>query len=425
MPFPGKKASLLLFLGDLVAFAVALWLTLVLRYWSLPIADLFFSHLRAFWLIFIIWSGVFFIFDLYRQQTLVFTKALPAIILRAQILNSIIAIAFFYLSPYVNQLGFTPKTNLLIDLVISFLLVWYWRRYLSLWVYRARPVPIMFVCEGPEVEELKGEIGATPQSNLRVVTSRPALIVFNKYEVPSVEQVANFYNLLFVGVRFISVQDLYERIFERVPLSLINERWFLEHISHQPTRVYDFLKRLMDLFLAFILGLLSLVFYPLVYVAIKLEDNGPIFFTEQRIGRNNRLIRILKFRSMSTEVDLAERQVTRVGNWLRRSRIDELPQLWSVFQGEQSLIGPRPERPDYVDLYREQIPYYDARHLIAPGLSGWAQLYHENHPHFRPVLEATREKLSYDLYYIKNRSLWLDLKIGLKTIKALIARTGI
>ncbi len=425
MPFPGKKASLLLFLGDLAAFVVSLWLMLVLRYWSLPSHELFFRHLQAFWFIFLIWLVVFFIFDLYRQQTLVFTKTLPAIILRAQILNSIIAIAFFYLSPYDNQVGLNPKTNLFINLVVSFLLFWSWRRYLSLWVYHARPVPIMFVCEGSEVDDLKREINDNPQANLRVVTSRPALIVFNKYQVPSSEQVANFYNLLFVGVRFISVQDLYERIFERVPLSLINERWFLELISHQPIRIYDFLKRSMDMILALVLGVVSLLFYPLVYIAIKLEDNGPIFFIEQRIGRNNRSIKIFKFRSMSTEADLAERHITRVGNLLRRSRIDELPQLWSVFQGDQSLIGPRPERPDYVELYREQIPYYDARHLIAPGLSGWAQLYHENHPHFRPALEATREKLSYDLYYIKNRSLWLDLKIALKTLKALLARTGI
>lgn len=423
MPFPGKKASLFLFLGDLVCFVIAIWLTLSIRYWQWPSADLFLSHLEAFALVFLIWTGVFFIFDLYRQQTLVFAKDLPVIIFRAQLLNSVIAIVFFYFNPYF--LGVTPKTNLFINLAISFLLVWYWRRHLSLWVYRSRPVAIMFVCDGPEVEELKREILDNPPANLRIVSSRPALIVFNKYEVPSPEQVANFYNLLFVGVRFISVQELYERLFERVPLSLINERWFLEHISHQPRRVYDFLKRFMDILIALLLGLISSIFYPLVYLTVKFGDNGPVFFSENRIGRNNRLIRILKFRSMSTEPDLSERQVTGIGAWLRRTRIDELPQLWSVIRGEQSLIGPRPERPDYVDLYRRQIPYYDARHLIAPGLSGWAQLYQNNHPHFRPALEETKEKLSYDLYYVKNRSLWLDLKIALKTLKAILTRTGI
>jgi lipopolysaccharide/colanic/teichoic acid biosynthesis glycosyltransferase len=116
---------------------------------------------------------------------------------------------------------------------------------------------------------------------------------------------------------------------------------------------------------------------------------------------------------------------TRLGYWLRRLRLDELPQLWSVVRGQQSLIGPRPERPDYSELYRQQLPYYDVRHLIPPGLSGWAQLYHENHPHFQPALDATAEKLSYDLYYVKNRNFWLDLKIALKTIKVLLSVKGI
>jgi lipopolysaccharide/colanic/teichoic acid biosynthesis glycosyltransferase len=96
-----------------------------------------------------------------------------------------------------------------------------------------------------------------------------------------------------------------------------------------------------------------------------------------------------------------------------------------VVRGRQSLVGPRPERREYVDLYRTRIPFYDARHLLAPGLSGWAQIYHDNHPHFQLAEDATREKLAYDLYYVKHRGLWLDVAIGLKTIKTLLSRSGI
>jgi lipopolysaccharide/colanic/teichoic acid biosynthesis glycosyltransferase len=116
--------------------------------------------------------------------------------------------------------------------------------------------------------------------------------------------------------------------------------------------------------------------------------------------------------------------ITRVGKFLRTTRIDELPQLWNVFRGDLSLIGPRPELPELVKLYEKEIPYYNIRHLLKPGLSGWAQLYHKNHPHYRPDVSETRVKLSYDLYYIKNRSLLLDLKIALKTIKTLLSRSG-
>ena len=118
-------------------------------------------------------------------------------------------------------------------------------------------------------------------------------------------------------------------------------------------------------------------------------------------------------------------KVTRVGSFLRASRIDELPQLWNVFKGDISLIGPRPELPALVKRYSEEIPYYNVRHLIKPGLSGWAQIYHDQHSHHEVDTLETKNKLSYDLYYIKNRSLMLDLKIALKTLKILLSRSGV
>jgi lipopolysaccharide/colanic/teichoic acid biosynthesis glycosyltransferase len=117
--------------------------------------------------------------------------------------------------------------------------------------------------------------------------------------------------------------------------------------------------------------------------------------------------------------------VTRAGKFLRKSRIDELPQLWNILAGDLSLIGPRPELPSGVAIYDKEIPYYNIRHLIKPGLSGWAQTHQELHPHHGPEVSLTKEKLTYDIYYIKNRSFWLDIKIALKTIKSLLSRTGI
>ena len=127
----------------------------------------------------------------------------------------------------------------------------------------------------------------------------------------------------------------------------------------------------------------------------------------------------------SGDTEHSEVEITRIGRWLRKSRIDELPQLWSVFKGDMSMIGPRPEIPSLVKHYEDEISYYNVRHLIKPGLSGWAQLYHNDPPKINADSEKTRRKLSYDLYYIKNRSLMLDLKIALKTIKALLSRSGV
>jgi len=181
--------------------------------------------------------------------------------------------------------------------------------------------------------------------------------------------------------------------------------------------------------------------YPFIFLAIKLDDGGKLFFLQDRIGKNNKPIRILKFRSMSSPqlsgrdavasatarediYGTETKKITRVGHFLRRTRLDELPQLWNVVSGDLSLIGPRPEIPALANEYEDQISYYNIRHLIKPGLSGWAQIYHDNHPHHLSDVVETKVKLSYDLFYIKNRSFVLDLKIALKTLKKLASRAG-
>jgi len=232
----------------------------------------------------------------------------------------------------------------------------------------------------------------------------------------------HLYNLIFSGVRFIDKYKVYEDIFDRVPLSLVNYNWFLENISSASHIVYDFLKRTMDVSISFVLGALSLLMYPFVYVAIKLDDGGPMFFVQDRVGRGGKTVKIIKFRTMAPDVPP---QVTRVGDILRRTRIDELPQLWNVLRGDVSLVGPRPETPNLAKLYEKEIPYYNVRHLIKPGLSGWAQTHQEKPPKFDVGYDETKTKLSYDLYYIKNRSFILDLKIALQTIKTILSRSGV
>jgi len=215
---------------------------------------------------------------------------------------------------------------------------------------------------------------------------------------------------------------MYENIFDRVPLSLVKYNWFLSNVSLLPKITHDIVRRFFDIIFSIILGLPSLLVYPFVIAAVKFGDKGPVFIIQERVGRDNMPIYIFKFRSMSI---YEKEKITRVGNILRKTRIDELPQLWNVFKGDLSLIGPRPEIPSLAELYEKEIPYYNIRHFIQPGLSGWAQIHHIKPPKFGVEYDETREKLSYDIYYIKNRSLFLDLYIGLKTIKTLFSRTGL
>ncbi len=448
MPLTIKKDFLPLFLGDIVIFAVSLYLALFLRYLELPDRNLFLSHLLPFGILSALWVFVFFIAGLYEKHTLLLKGKLPQTLFNAQVVNAFVAVIFFYLIP---QFGIEPKTNLFIYLVLTSALTFVWRLYGFWHLVGTVKQKAMLIGSGDEVLEIKNEVNNNPRYALnfistvnldhvgdleikeeiinRVYSENVTIIVvdFDNKKLESI--ITHLYSLLFTKVRFVDMHNLYEDIFDRVPISLLRHSWFLENISLAPKNAYESFKRAMDIFISGILGICSLVLYPFVYLVIKLDDGGSVFFIQERVGRNNHPIHIRKFRTMkeigNVDVinDKADR-VTKIGKFLRKSRIDELPQLWNVLKGDLSLIGPRPELPQLVKIYDEEIPFYNIRHLITPGISGWAQLYHENHPHHGSATIQTKEKLSYDFYYIKNRSAMLDLKIALKTIKALLSRSG-
>jgi lipopolysaccharide/colanic/teichoic acid biosynthesis glycosyltransferase len=239
---------------------------------------------------------------------------------------------------------------------------------------------------------------------------------------------SHLYNLMFSGIQFIDLYRIYEEVFDRVPISLVTYNWFLEHISLTPELGYGSIKRAFDVVASIILLIVLLPLYPFVALAIYLDSGRPIFYRAERLGEYNRVIHIPKFRTMvrcdtPDETVNTTNKVTRVGAFLRKTRIDEIPQLWSVIKGDLSLIGPRPEVPNIARVYEDKIPYYSMRHLVRPGLSGWAQLYGD-HAHHGIGVDETRDKLSYDLYYLKNRSLIVDIKIALKTLKKIVTRSG-
>lgn len=444
-----KKEALILFLGDIFFFIFSLWLALWIRFGQLPTQDRFITHFVPFSFLFVVWFLVYFIAGLYEKHTLILKSKLPSVIFNAQIVNSIFAVIFFYTLPV---FGITPKTLLFVYLVISFICILLWRLYGIRFISRGGKQPALLIGSGAEMKELLEEVNANPRYGLSFISSidlsdGTSIDVQEDIITPvysndikiividfSHEKVAPFlphlYNLIFSKVRFIDSHRVYEDIFDRIPLSLVTYSWFLENISVSSKFAYDFLKRTMDIIISLPLFLVSLIMYPFVFAAIKLEDGNEIFSVQQRIGQNNHVIKLIKFRTMlfNDNGDWKEKgvtnRVTKVGAFLRKTRLDEFPQLWNVLKGDISLIGPRPEFPEPVRRYSEEIPYYNIRHIIKPGLSGWAQIYGA-HPHHGTDVSQTREKLSYDIFYIKSRSFWLDIKIALKTIKELISRRGI
>lgn len=446
-----RREPLILLIGDVFFFMVALWLSLLFRSLTLPTKASFLLHLSPFGFLFVVWILVFFIAGLYEKRTMILRSKLPGVIFNTQVVNSLIAVLFFYLIPY---FGIAPKTILFIYLLVSFIVMLIWRAYIYFLIVGNRANKAILIGSGKEMKELFEEVNRHPLYNLQFITSidldensnienqlkdivsninnHDATIIATDLTNPKASAILpELYKLIFSNVVFVDMHKIYEDVFNRVPLSLLRYDWFLENVSASPRATYDAMKRLMDLVLALILGTVTLLLYPLVMLFIKYEDGGKIFISQDRVGKENKLFRIHKFRTMTSNDHGAynaegksELKVTRIGKFLRDTRIDELPQLWSVVRGDQSLVGPRPELPPLTKLYEKAIPYYNVRHLIKPGLSGWAQIYQENHPHHGEAVEQTTEKLSYDFYYIKNRSLLLDLKIALWTIKTLLSRVG-
>lgn len=448
MTISSKREPILLLVGDILLFFLALWVALLLRYVAIPTQEILALHLPPFSILFAVSVAVFYIAGLYEKHTLLFKSNLPSVILNAQIANAIIAVLFFYLIPY---FGIAPKTNLFFYLVVSSAFIFWWRVYgVGLLGFRRREKAIL-IGTGEEMRELKEEVNNNSRYSMHFISSvdldamdaidfedevigeiyregiTSVVIDLRNEKVEPV--LPKLYNLIFSNVKFIDKYKVYEDIFDRVPVSLLTYNWFLENISFSTRGVYDFLKRAMDILLALMLGTVSLIVYPFVWIAVRLDDGGPLFFIAERVGRNNQPIRLVKFRSMSPQSKgggLEEKpHVTKVGKILRKTRIDELPQLWNVLKGDISLVGPRPEYPSLVKVYEKEIPYYNVRHLITPGLSGWAQIHHHEHPHHEADVDETKRKLSYDLYYVKNRSFMLDLKIALRTVRTLISRSGV
>jgi len=451
MNFLGKKESLLLLGGDLSVFVLSLWLSLFLRTFSAPSQELFAVHLVPFGELFIIWILVFYISGLYERHIIILWSKLPSRIITTQLVNAGLAVLFFYFIPL---FGITPKTILFIYLLVSSVLIFLWRAYGYFLVSAGQSVKALLIGSGEEMKELFEEVNGNPLHSIHFASSvdldkmegkdfldevvskayseEVSLIAIDLANEKVEPILPHLYNLIFSKIQFIDMHKLYEDIFNRVPLSLLKYNWFLENISTSSRQTYDALKRIMDIIISIPLLIVPILTFPFAFLAMKFEDGGPIFIYQDRVGKGNKTVKIVKFRSMNTndggeyKDGKTNLKVTKIGAFLRKTRLDEFPQLLNVIRGDISLIGPRPELPPLVKLYTSEIPYYNIRHLIKPGLSGWAQIHQETgHPHHSEAVLETKEKLSYDLYYIKNRSFLLDLKIALRTIKTLISRVGI
>jgi len=230
------------------------------------------------------------------------------------------------------------------------------------------------------------------------------------------------------GVRVEDATTTYERLTGKILIDDLKPSWLIFSDGFRASRLTRFVKRMLDLSFSIILAISTLPLMLLTAIAIKLDSAGPALYSQERVGENGRVFKIYKFRSMRSDAETGtpvwardkDDRITRVGRFIRKTRLDELPQLWNVMRGDMSFVGPRPERPFFVEQLAREIPFYLQRHALRPGLTGWAQVKYQ----YGSTVEDAMEKLRYDLYYIKHLSVFFDLTIVLDTVKVILFGKG-
>jgi sugar transferase (PEP-CTERM system associated) len=230
------------------------------------------------------------------------------------------------------------------------------------------------------------------------------------------------------GVRIEDGTSFMERLSGKLSLNGLNPSAFIFTDGFKIKSSQQILRRVTSMGVSFVALVILSPFLPFIMLAVRLSSPGPIFFKQVRVGLRGRHFKLYKFRTMRQDAEAGgavwalknDPRVTRFGGFMRRTRIDEIPQLWNVLRGDMALIGPRPERPEFVQWLTSEIPYYELRHLISPGVTGWAQVRYQ----YGATLEETKRKLEYDLYYIKHLSMGIDLLVLFETLKTILLRRG-
>ena len=391
------------------------------------------SHFLPFIIVFGIWLLVFFLFNLYETQSIKPTIPNLRIISIASMVSLTASIVLFYVVP---SFGIAPKTNLIIFSITFIILFIIWRRifYNIFSIYFRKGVA--FIVEPNKdkacIEKIKNYIENYPQSGffiLGIYTSGEEFttrqdktpvdtLIVSKNSLKKTKDLTLIYSVV---KNILDLTYAYENMLGKIPVDSIDETWFVHNIQSTNTAFYNMINYFTGKIIAFIVLVIISPIILIVTILIKLNDKGPIFYTQLRVGRNGENFKLYKFRSMivNSETNGAvwagknDERITPIGKIIRKLHIDEIPQMINILQGDLSLVGPRPERPEFVTQLRDTIPHYELRHIIRPGFTGWAQIKYR----YANTTEDSKEKFEYDLYYIKNRNIFIDFGIILRTIQ--------
>ncbi|NQT81113.1 MAG: sugar transferase [Candidatus Aminicenantes bacterium] len=406
-------------------------------------------------LIIINYLAIFYFFDLHTLKENYFTVSFFVKISLAIAVSSVTVLFFNYII-FLFPIG---RGILIIANLILLFSAFVWRGFCQkIFKFLVKPIRLIIVGAGKTgkeiariiksarndfevvgfVEDSKGRrkksvhgekiniLGTSEQLMALSEEHRIDLIVFAYKEHENPQLTKNILNARLKGIEVINMPDMYQSLKKRIPINYVEEDWFLKEkgFEHSNNMIVIKVKRLIDIIVSLFILLISMPLWPIISLLIKINSRGPIFYIQKRVGKNESIFSLKKFRSMidKAEEDEAiwadenDERITLMGRMLRILHLDELPQLLNVIKGEMSLVGPRPERPEFVEELKKKIPYYSLRHFMKPGITGWAQV---NYP-YASSLEDSQEKLEYDLYYISHMNLLLEARILLKTVQKIL-----
>lgn len=425
----------ILFFGDILLVYIALFLTILIRFSENFSWTIFQQHLLPFSFLYIFWFILFYIFGLYDINLIKPNKIYLFIkITQAILICLIVGIIFFYLTPFFD---ISPKTNLIINGLIFGIFIFIWRQGFYQ-IFSSNIVSnVAFLGKNYLANDIIKEIETNSQlgykfikfldlkksifNQLKNSERRIDELVILQNSIFEKKFAQELYKCISLRINITDFPQMYEKIFYKIPIDILNKNWFLTNLKEGEKKIYDKIKRIEDIIFASLMICLTIPLWLLIAALIKLEDKKQIFYKEKRIGKDRKIFTLWKFRSMKIDTNKKviwpiknDPRITKIGKFLRKTHLDELPQLINILKGDISLIGPRPEKLEFAEKLEKVIPYYrHIRYIIKPGLTGWAQIKFK----YAYSIEDFYEKFKYDLYYIKNRSFFLDISILLKTFQ--------
>jgi len=420
----------LIVVGDFVSFFISFILLIVFRFNPQNYLSNINTHIVPFIILYFFWVIIFYIFGLYDLLTIKPTIPYLKRWVLALTTSFVIGLLLFYFVPI---FGISPKLNLIIIVLLFGIFSFLFRRIIYIIFAKTITRPAILVGNSAYLIELENIIKNNPQIGFHIINHfknlselnsnfikiKNTVIILDKNENILDDNIIIFYKK---GIEIIDTAKAYEKYLYKIPVEYVDVSYIVENLNTNKDIFYKFTSLMLNNIFSLFTIIITSPFVLITMFLIYIEDKGPVFYTQERIGLNGKVFKLFKLRSMKIDSEKngalwspgpSDPRITRVGRIIRKLHIDEIPQMFNILKGDISLVGPRPERPEFVNQLENTIPHYKLRHIIHPGFTGWAQIKY----HYARTNNDSKEKFEYDLYYIKNRNIFIDIGIILRTIQ--------